>query len=116
MLALGQDGLVANTLKYLDRQPLIAVNPDPDRYDGILLPFVVEEASTIIQDIFKRGRQTQTITFGEVQLNDGQRLPSFRAGKYQQKIRLSLDFNVSLLLFKILARSENECPSHGEAK
>src|SRR5262245_10220307 len=30
VVALGQDGLVANTLKYLDGQPVVGVNPDPD--------------------------------------------------------------------------------------
>ena len=74
VLVLGQDGLVANTLKYLDHQPLIAINPDPARYDGILLPFAVEDAATIVNEVLAGGRKTQTITFGEVQLNDGQRL------------------------------------------
>ncbi|MGD8914496.1 MAG: sugar kinase, partial [Candidatus Thiodiazotropha sp.] len=74
VLVLGQDGLVVNTLKYLDGQPLIAVNPDPARYDGILLPFVVENALTIIKGILKGERKTQAITFAEVGLNDGQHL------------------------------------------
>ena len=30
-VAVGQDGLVANTLKYLHGQPLVGVNPDPAR-------------------------------------------------------------------------------------
>lgn len=37
---LGQDGLVANTAKYVRAQPIVAVNPEPDRLDGILLPFL----------------------------------------------------------------------------
>src|SRR5262249_40497092 len=39
VVALGQDGLVANTMKYLDGHPLIGLNPDARRHDGILLPF-----------------------------------------------------------------------------
>ena len=39
IVTLGQDGLVANTAKYVGGQPIIAVNPDPERLDGILLPF-----------------------------------------------------------------------------
>lgn len=74
VLALGQDGLVANTLKYLHGQPLIAVNPDPARYDGILLPFVAKDVLTIIKAVLKHERKTQVITFGEVTLNDGQQL------------------------------------------
>ena len=36
---LGQDGLVVNAAKYLDGQPVVALNPDPARIDGVLLPF-----------------------------------------------------------------------------
>ena len=36
VLVVGQDGLVANTSKYLDGQLTLGVNPDPDRYDGVL--------------------------------------------------------------------------------
>ena len=38
IVTLGQDGLVANTLKYLQGQPVVGVNPDPARWDGRLLP------------------------------------------------------------------------------
>jgi hypothetical protein len=33
------NGLVANTAKYSRGVPIVAVNPDPKRYDGVLLPF-----------------------------------------------------------------------------
>lgn len=36
VLVVGQDGLVANVAKYVDGQPVIGVNPDPERFDGIL--------------------------------------------------------------------------------
>ena len=38
VVALGQDGLVANTLKYLADHPLIGVNPDPATPNGRSLP------------------------------------------------------------------------------
>lgn len=41
VVALGQDGLVVNIAKYLAGQPVIALNPDPSRIDGLLLPFHV---------------------------------------------------------------------------
>ena len=31
VIAVGQDGLVVNVMKYLDGQPLIGINPDPGR-------------------------------------------------------------------------------------
>ncbi len=48
IVVLGQDGLVVNTAKYLNGQPVIALNPDPQRIDGVLLPFDVHEAREAI--------------------------------------------------------------------
>ena len=39
----GQDGLVANMAKYAGAQPIVGVNPDPERFDGVLLPFRPDE-------------------------------------------------------------------------
>ncbi len=38
VITIGQDGLVSNTAKYLQGQPILAVNPDPARYDGMCPP------------------------------------------------------------------------------
>ena len=38
VVAVGQDGLVANVAKYLDGQPVIGVNPEPGRNPGVLVP------------------------------------------------------------------------------
>src|SRR5271154_2638699 len=51
VIALGRDGLVINTGKYLDGQPLVAFNPDPQRIDGVLIPFQVAGASEILQRV-----------------------------------------------------------------
>lgn len=42
VVALGQDGLVANLAKYLDGQPVIGVTPDPARAEGALTPLPVQ--------------------------------------------------------------------------
>ena len=39
VVILGQDGLVVNAAKYLNGQLVVALNPDPARIDGVLLPF-----------------------------------------------------------------------------
>lgn len=72
VVVLGQDGLVANTLKYLDSQPVVAVNPDPDRWDGVLLPFEIEDLPKIVPEVFKRQRDCKEITMAKAQLNNGQ--------------------------------------------
>lgn len=73
-VAVGQDGLVANTLKYLDGQPLIGVNPDPTRYDGQLLPFSVKDLSKIVPEVFRQARPTKAVTMAKASLNNGQTL------------------------------------------
>jgi hypothetical protein len=74
VVALGQDGLVANTLKYLAEQPLIGVNPDPKRWDGILLPFGVADLARIVPDALAGRRRLASVTMAEAKLNDGRTL------------------------------------------
>lgn len=65
MIALGQDGLVANTMKYLDGQPLVGVNPDPARYDGILLPFQTRDLAVVLPAVALRQAGCQVGDNGE---------------------------------------------------
>lgn len=77
VLVIGQDGLVANTAKYVNQVPIIAVNPDPQRYDGILLSFNVHTYLNAIEKVLSNQFQTKTVHLAEVILNDGQRLLAF---------------------------------------
>lgn len=72
VVTLGQDGLVANTLKYLHGQPVIGVNPDPGRWDGKLLPFKVADLKKIVPEVFRHGRPIKSVTMAKASLNNGQ--------------------------------------------
>lgn len=72
VVAIGQDGLVANTLKYLDGQPLVGVNPDPKRWDGVLLPFTVSDLTALLPEVFTRKRPLKQVSMAQASLNDGQ--------------------------------------------
>jgi NAD kinase len=74
VVALGQDGLVANTMKYLDGQPLIGVNPDPRRFDGVLLPFAPNDVTSILPEVLARRRAVKSVTMAQAALSDGQQL------------------------------------------
>ena len=74
VVAVGQDGLVANTLKYLHGQPVIGINPDPKRWDGVLLPFEARDLTKIVPEAQAGRRLTRTITMARVQLSDSQEL------------------------------------------
>jgi NAD kinase len=72
VIVLGQDGLVANVLKYLDGQPLLGVNPDPGRWEGVLLPFTVHDLDGLMPQVFAEKRGFRAVTMAEARLNTGQ--------------------------------------------
>ncbi len=74
VVALGQDGLVANTMKYLDGQPLVGLNPEPTRWDGLLLPFRPVDLAAVLPDVAAGRRPTRSVTMAQVTLSDGQRM------------------------------------------
>jgi len=77
VVTLGQDGLVANTAKYVGKQPIVAVNPDPERFDGILLPFLPGQAHEMIEKVAGKRYTVRPVTLAEAKTNDGQRLLAF---------------------------------------
>ena len=77
VVTIGIDGLVVNTAKYLNGQPLVAVNPDPAHIDGVLLPFTVQQAPQIVAKALRGQAQVRQISMAEAALNDGQRLLAF---------------------------------------
>lgn len=72
VVALGQDGVVANTMKYLDGHPLVGVNPDAKRYDGVLLPFAAGDLRTLLLDVASAKRPFKTVTMAKASLANGQ--------------------------------------------
>ncbi|MDX2247239.1 MAG: sugar kinase [Bacteroidia bacterium] len=77
ILVLGQDGLVANAAKYVENQPIIGINPDPVRYDGILLPFSPDNFLTGLKQVLDNGYTAGYVTMAEAKLKDGQKLLAF---------------------------------------
>lgn len=77
IIVIGQDGLVANTAKYSKGCPIVAVNPDQSRYDGVLLPYGVSNFMQGVETVLAGSCKTRTVRFAEAKLNDGQRLLAF---------------------------------------
>ncbi len=70
VLALGQDGVVANTLKYLDGNALVGLNPEPSRYDGVLLPFQPRDLPRLLPDLLADRRPFKEVTMAKAALTD----------------------------------------------
>lgn len=74
VIAIGQDGLVANLAKYLDGQPVVGVSPDTSRTESILTPMSADVLSTLLPRIAANDLDYEKRAMVEAQLSDGQRL------------------------------------------
>ncbi|MFN8672313.1 MAG: sugar kinase [Candidatus Sericytochromatia bacterium] len=76
-VVLGQDGLVANTAKYVKGLPILAINPDTNRFDGVLLPFNINNFEKGLFSITENKAVLKKVTMAEASMNDGQKLLAF---------------------------------------
>jgi hypothetical protein len=74
VVVVGQDGLVANVSKYLTGQPVLGVNSDRDRYDGVLVRHTPEAAADLLSAAAAGRCRVDTRTMVEARTDDGQRL------------------------------------------
>ena len=74
VLTVGPDGLVVNTAKYLDGQPIVAINPDPRRIDGVLLPFTVGQVVPAVRAVMRGQFRSRDLRMAQAVLPDGQTL------------------------------------------
>ncbi|WP_405063639.1 hypothetical protein OG474_18855 [Kribbella sp. NBC_01505] len=74
VIAVGQDGLVANVAKYLDSQPVIGINPEPDRNPGILVPHEPAAITELLAQREITERQITERTMVAATTDDGQQL------------------------------------------
>ncbi len=72
VVAVGQDGLVANVAKYLAAQPVLGVNPDPARNPGVLVPHSPGAAAALLPRATTAPVDERTMVAATT--DDGQRL------------------------------------------
>ncbi|AEV83510.1 inorganic polyphosphate/ATP-NAD kinase [Actinoplanes sp. SE50] len=70
VIAVGQDGLVANVAKYLDGQPVIGVDPEPGRNPGVLVRHPATAVGRLLRGSLPRQQRTMVVA----RLDDGQEL------------------------------------------
>jgi hypothetical protein len=73
VIAVGQDGLVANIAKYLCGQPVLGVNPLPGRFDGVLARFEPDDAVGLLHRVSQGGTpEVEARTMVRACLDDSQ--------------------------------------------
>ena len=70
VVVIGQDGLVANTAKYVNGLPMVGLNPDAERYDGILLMHAPHTLGTVLKKVLNGDYETKQVTMAKAVLND----------------------------------------------
>ena len=97
IIAIGQDGLVANLAKYLSGQFVVGVSPDQGQYEGVLTKYSVKQAAKYLPEIAAGGSKFTPRTMVEARLDDGQSLIAlneiFIGHRSHQSARYVLDYN-----------------------
>lgn len=74
VVAVGPDGLFANLAKYLNDQPVIAINPLPESVDGVVMRFSPKDVKPIILKTLSGDTTFETVTLAEATTSEGERL------------------------------------------
>ena len=96
VFAIGQDGMVANILKYLSGQPLVGVNPSPSRWDGVLLPFQSRDLPAVLPEILRGTRKCKEVSMARATLNDGQTMLAVNDLFVGQRSHVSARYELAL--------------------
>jgi NAD kinase len=96
VVVLGQDGLVANTVKYLNGQPVLGVNPDPARWDGQLLPFQLHDLAKVTPEVLQHRRPTKAVTMAKATLNTGETMYGVNDIFIGPRTHVSARYSISL--------------------
>ena len=95
VIAVGQDGLVANVAKYLSGQPVVGVNPSKQLFDGVLVRHAPHATKTVLTEV-RDGRPSEARTMAQATTSDGQRLLAlnelFVGHRTHQSARYALEF------------------------
>jgi len=74
IVAIGQDGLVANVAKYLGPQPVIGVSPDPETSEGVLTRHRVKNLGRLLRATAHRDAGLQSRAMVQAEIGKGQGL------------------------------------------
>ncbi|MCX4775513.1 hypothetical protein [Streptomyces sp. NBC_01264] len=74
VVVVGQDGLVANTAKYLRGQPVVGIDTDPGRNPGVLVRHRCADTAALLRAAIAGGGRAEELTMVEAVADDTQRL------------------------------------------
>ncbi|HEY0646567.1 hypothetical protein [Phenylobacterium sp.] len=96
VIAVGQDGLVANLAKYLTGQPVVGVNPAPDLVEGVLAPFEARELPGLLPAAAAGAVDLERRTMAKAVLDGGQSLSALNEIFIGHRTHQSARYEISL--------------------
>ena len=72
VVAFGDDGLLVNLAKYVGNQPIIFVNADEKRFDGVLATCTTKEFQKALEEKLQDKTYLESLTMAEANLNNGE--------------------------------------------
>jgi NAD kinase len=96
IITIGPDGLVVNTAKYLDGQPILPANPDPLQIDGVLLPFNASNFTDAFEASLGLEMPISVVTMAQSKLNNGQSLLGFNDLFIGTRSHVSARYDIAL--------------------
>ncbi len=95
LVTVGQDGLVANAAKYAGGQPIIAVNPDPTRIDGVLSKISLVDYQPLLHKTLEERYSIKAIVMAKISTSDGQELLAFNDFFIGVRSHVSSRYNIT---------------------
>ena len=74
----------------------MAINPDPKRWEGVLLPFAVSDVTNVIREVLQGKRSTREVTMARARLSDGQELLAVNDFFVGARSHVSARYEISL--------------------
>lgn len=74
VVVVGDPGLLVNVAKYVGHQPVIAVNPDQERFDDIFTTCFPDTFAIVLAKALDREIEVEKLTMAEASLDDGQKM------------------------------------------
>ncbi len=94
VLVVGDPGLFVNVAKYVGDQPVICVNPDPQRYADTFTSCTIAELPDLLHRITEDKIKLENLTMAEAKLNDGQVLYALNDLFVGQKTHVSARYSL----------------------
>jgi hypothetical protein len=96
VIVIGPDGLFVNVAKYLDGQPVIAVNPDPRRIDGVVMRTRPDQVGAAISMVVEDAAGYDEVVLAEATTPEGGRLLAINDFLIGRRDQISARYTLSL--------------------